>query len=184
MASITQLLRAGREGRPEALAALFDAMYPELKSIARRRLAKDDRGTLLDTTSLVNECFLKLAGGERLELEDRRHFLAYAATAMRSIVVDFARARVATRRGGGVARVTLDSVILDSVPAGEDQVLAVDEALEDLAGLDPRLAQIVEMRYFGGLSDGEIAEALDLGVRTVRRDWAKARLVLATSLRS
>jgi RNA polymerase sigma factor (TIGR02999 family) len=183
MESITQLLRASREGRPEALAALFDATYPELRTIARRRLAKDDRGTLLDTTSLVHECFLKLAGQEQLALEDRRHFLAYAATTMRSIVVDFARARVAARRGGGAARVTLDSAVFDAVPAGEDEVLAVNEALDDLAGLDPRLAQVVEMRYFGGLSDAEIAEALDLGIRTVRRDWAKARLVLATSLR-
>jgi RNA polymerase sigma factor (TIGR02999 family) len=183
MASITQLLRASRDGRPEALAALFDATYPELLAIARRRLAKDDRGTLLDTTSLVHECFLKLAGAEQLELEDRRHFLAYAATTMRTIVVDFARARVALRRGGGNPRVTLDTDLLEATPAGEDEVLAVNEALDDLAGLDPRLAQVVEMRYFGGLSDAEIAEALDLGIRTVRRDWAKARMVLATSLR-
>ena len=183
MASITQLLRASRDGRPEALAALFDATYPELMAIARRRLAKDDRGTLLDTTSLVHECFLKLAGHEQLEFEDRRHFVAYAATTMRTIVVDFARARVATRRGGGVPRVTLDTAQLDAIPAGEDGVLAVNEALDELAGLDPRLAQVVEMRYFGGLNDAEIAEVLDLGIRTVRRDWAKARLVLAASLR-
>ena len=183
MASITQLLRASRDGRPEALAALFDATYPELMAIARRRLAKDNRGTLLDTTSLVHECFLKLAGHEQLELEDRRHFLAYAATTMRTIVVDLARARVATRRGGGVPRVTLDTAQLDAIPAGEDGVLAVNEALDELAGLDPRLAQVVEMRYFGGLNDAEIAEVLDLGIRTVRRDWAKARLVLAASLR-
>ena len=101
---------------------------------------------------------------------------------MRSIVVDFARARLAARRGGGAARVTLDSVLLDSVPSGEDEVLAVHEALDELAGLDARLASIVEMRYFGGLSDAQIAEALDLGVRTVRRDWQKAPLVLSTSL--
>ena len=183
MASITQLLRASRDGEPQALAALFDAMYPELRTIARRRLARDDRGTLLDTTSLVHECFLKLAGSEELAIEDRRHFLAYAATVMRSIVVDFARARVAERRGGGAARITLDSALLDALPAGEDEVLAVHEALEDLAGLDARLARVVEMRYFGGLSDAEIAEALDLGVRTVRRDWQKARVVLAATLR-
>ncbi|MEO8525983.1 MAG: ECF-type sigma factor [Caldimonas sp.] len=183
MGDITKLLREARQGDPDALSQLFEALYPELRRIARMRLARDDRGTLLDTTSLVNECYVKFASAERLQPADRIHFLAYSATAMRSIVVDFARARHAERRGGGARNLTLDSVLADGLPAGEDEVLGVHEALDELATLDARLARVVEMRYFGGLADAEIAEALDIGVRTVRRDWEKARLLLAAALR-
>jgi RNA polymerase sigma factor (TIGR02999 family) len=183
MEPITHLLRAAREGRADAVAPLFEALYAELRGIARGRLARDARGTLLDTTALVHECYVKLAGVDGLDVADRQHFLAYAARAMRSIVVDFARARLAERRGGGVARVTLDSLLLDALPAQEDDVLAVHEALDDLAELDPRLASVVEMRYFGGLTEAEIGEALGVGTRTVRRDWEKARLLLSASLR-
>jgi len=182
MADITTLLHGARDGDPDALAALFAALYPELRRIARKRLSRDDRGTLLDTTSLVNECYLKLTAAARLQPVDRNHFLAYAASAMRSIVVDFARARLTERRGGGLTMVTLDSALRDGLPCGEDQVLAVHDALDDLAVLDRRLAQVVEMRYFGGLGDAEIAEALDVGIRTVRRDWEKARLLLAAAM--
>ena len=183
MTDITRLLREARQGDADALAELFQTLYPELRRIARQRLARDDRGTLLDTTSLVHECYLKFAKAERVQAFDRVHFLAYSATAMRSIVVDFARARHAERRGGGARNLTLDSVIADGLPAGEEEVLGVHEALDDLATLDARLARVVEMRYFGGLADAEIAEALDIGVRTVRRDWEKARLLLAAALR-
>ncbi len=183
MGDITRLLREARQGDADALAGLFEALYPELRRIARLRLALDDRGTLLDTTSLVHECYLKFAGAERLQPADRSHFLAYSATAMRSIVVDFARARRAERRGGGVRDVTLDSAVVEALPGGEDEVLEVHEALDELAALDGRLARVVEMRYFGGLADAEIAEVLDVGVRTVRRDWEKARLLLAAALR-
>lgn len=183
MGDVTQLLHDARGGDAQALAQLFEALYPELRRIARQRLARDDRGTLLDTTALVHECYLKFAKGGRLQPADRAHFLAYSATAMRSIVVDFARARRAERRGGGVHAATLDSAVADSLPGGEDEVIAVHDALGELAALDPRLAQVVEMRYFGGMADAEIAEALDLGVRTVRRDWEKARLLLSAALR-
>lgn len=184
MSDITALLHEARQGDPQALSELFKALYPELRSIARRRLARGERGTLLDTTSLVHECYLKYANAERMQPVDRVHFLAYSATAMRSIVVDFARARVAERRGGGAAHETLDSAVIDSIPGGEDEVLAVHEALDELAALDPRLARVVEMRYFGGLADAEIAAALDIGVRTVGRDWEKARILLAAALRA
>jgi RNA polymerase sigma factor (TIGR02999 family) len=183
MSDITTLLHEARSGNSQALAQLFETLYPELRRIARQRLARDDRGTLLDTTALVHECFLKFAGAERVQPADRAHFLAYSATAMRSIVVDFARARQAERRGGGVRALTLDSVLIGAIPAGEDEVLAVHEALDELAALDERLKQVVEMRYFGGLADAEIAEALGIGVRTVRRDWEKARLLLSVALR-
>jgi RNA polymerase sigma factor (TIGR02999 family) len=180
---VTQLLQEARGGEPEAMARLFEALYPELRRLARQRLARDERGTLLDTTSLVHECYLKFADAERVQPTDRAHFIAYAATAMRSIVVDFARARLAQRRGGGAPMVTLDSALIDALPSGEDEILGVHEALDELATLDPRMARVVEMRYFGGLADAEIAEALDIGVRTVRRDWEKARLLLSAALR-
>jgi RNA polymerase sigma factor (TIGR02999 family) len=183
MGDITTLLHQAKGGNAQALAELFEALYPELRRIARQRLARDDRGTLLDTTALVHECFLKFAGAERVQPADRAHFLAYSATAMRSIVVDFARARQAERRGGGLRALTLDSALVDGLPAGEDEVLGVHEALDELAALDARMARVVEMRYFGGLADAEIAEALEVGVRTVRRDWEKARLLLSASLR-
>ena len=183
MGDITTLLHDARAGDAAAVAGLFAQLYPELRRIARLRLARDNRGTLLDTTSLVHECYLKFAGAKRVQASDRAHFLAYAATAMRSIVVDFARARHAERRGGGARKLTLDSANVDNLPADEDEVLCVHEALADLAALDGRLARVVEMRYFGGLADAEIAEALDIGVRTVRRDWEKARLLLASALR-
>jgi RNA polymerase sigma factor (TIGR02999 family) len=183
MGDITVLLHRARAGDADALARLFESLYPDLRRIARRRLARDDRGTLLDTTGLVHECYLKLADAGRLQPDDRAHFLAYAATAMRSIVVDFARARRAERRGGGVARESLDSELLATLASGEDEVLGVHDALEELVRIDPRMAHVVEMRYFGGLDDTAIAAALDVAVRTVRRDWAKARLLLAAVLR-
>ena len=182
MTDITSLLREARLGDADALAELFQSLYPELRRIARLRLARDDRGTLLDTTSLVHECYLKFANAERVQASDRAHFLAYSATAMRSIVVDFARARQAERRGGGARNLTLDSVIADGMPAGEDEVIGVHEALDDLATLDGRLARVVEMRYFGGMTEVEIAEVLGLSDRTVRRAWEKARLLLLAAL--
>jgi RNA polymerase sigma factor (TIGR02999 family) len=184
MGDITVLLRSARGGDASAIAGLFEALYPDLRRIARKRLARDGRGTLLDTTALVHECYLKFAAAERLKPDDRGHFLAYAATAMRSIVVDFARARHAERRGGGVPRESLDSAVIGHITNGEDEVLAIHEALEELASFDTRMTRVVEMRYFGGLADAEIAAALDIGVRTVQRDWEKARLLLAAVLRS
>ncbi|MEO8154115.1 MAG: ECF-type sigma factor [Rhizobacter sp.] len=183
MDDITDLLHAAKGGDAEALAALFEALYPDLRRIARKRLSIDERGTLLDTTALVHECYMKFAKAQRLSVEDRGHFMAYAATAMRSIVVDFARARLAERRGGHAPHETLDSTLGDSIPGGEAEILSVHEALDELATLDPRMARVVEMRYFGGLADAEIAEALEVGLRTVRRDWEKARLILSASLR-
>lgn len=183
MSEVTVLLREARQGSADAVARLFEVVYPELRRIARHRLHRDDGGTHLDTTALVNECYLKFAGAERLAPEDRAHFLAYAAVAMRSIVVDAARARVAERRGSGERPVTLDSAIVDGTPSGEDQVLHVHEALGELQALDERLARVVEMRYFGGMTDEEVGQALGVSSKTVRRDWDKARLILASSLR-
>jgi RNA polymerase sigma factor (TIGR02999 family) len=184
MGDITLLISRAREGDRSAFDHLFELLYPELRRIAHGRLARNVRDALMDTTALVNECYLKFAGAERLTPADRVHFLAYSATVMRSIIVDAARASRAERRGGDAAHVTLNTDVMDRVPNPEDQILDVHAALGDLAKLDPRLVQVVEMRYFGGMSDLEIAAALGLTDRTVRRDWEKARLLLANALKN
>jgi RNA polymerase sigma factor (TIGR02999 family) len=130
----------------------------------------------------VHEAWLRLSGNEGKDFPDRRHFLAYAAQAMRSVVIDLVRARQAERRGGGQEHLTLNTAIAELTPQGDDDVLRVHEALDELAQLEPRLAQVVEMRYFGGLLEQEIAEALGVTERTVQRDWQKARLFLSMSL--
>jgi len=130
----------------------------------------------------VHESFLKLVGNRALAIQDRQHFFAYAARVMRSVIVDFARARLADRRGGDARVLTLDTGLGDRLAAPDHDVLRVNEALEVLAAADPRLAQVVEMRYFGGLTEVETAELLGLTERTVRRDWAKAKLLLAAAL--
>lgn len=184
MGDITQWIALARQGDRAAFDSLFEALYPELRRIAHTRLARNVRDTLVDTTALVHECYLKFAAAERLTAEDRSHFLAYAATVMRSIVVDMARAAQAARRGGDAAHVTLNTEVGDGVAHPEDQILDLDEALAGLARLDERLAKVVELRYFGGYSNTEIALALDVTERTVRRDWDKARLLLADALRA
>jgi RNA polymerase sigma factor (TIGR02999 family) len=180
---ITVLLQRAQGGDRAAFDALYEALYPDLRRIAHARLSRHQRNTLLDTTALVNECYVKFVNSERLQPGERAHFLAYSARVMRSIIVDFARAKAAERRGGDAAHVTLNTELVDGTPAGEDEILAVHEALADIARLDQRLAQVVEMRYFGGLTDTEIGAALGITDRTVRRDWDKARLLLAAALR-
>jgi RNA polymerase sigma factor (TIGR02999 family) len=160
-------------------------VYRELRAIAHRQLggAMPAQGgsATLSPTALVHEAYLKLAGDPRRSWRDRTHFLALAAVAMRHILVDRARARAALKRGGGFAQVTLDEGAL----AGEDQpeaLLALDAALEELATLAPRLARVVELRFYGGLSEGEIADVLGVTTRTVQRDWVKARMLLRRAL--
>jgi RNA polymerase sigma factor (TIGR02999 family) len=186
MGDITLLLARANDGDSGAVEAIFEALYPDLRRIAHARLTRHVRNTMLDTTALVHECYLKFAQTDRLSPADRTHFLAYAATAMRSIIVDFARARAAERRGGDAVHLTLNTQLADGLPQpadGADEILGVDAALKDLAKLDARLARVVEMRYFGGMNDLEIAAALGITDRTVRRDWEKARLLLAAALR-
>ena len=184
MGDITEWIAQARQGDRGALNQIFDALYPELRRIARLRLSPHVRDSMLETTALVHECYLKLVGANRLGVDDRVHFLAYAATAMRSIIIDWARATRAERRGGGAGHVPLDTDNAGGVAQAEDEVLAVDEALASLAKLDPRLVAVVEMRYFGGMSDDEIGQVLGLTGRTVRRDWEKARMLLAHALKS
>jgi RNA polymerase sigma factor (TIGR02999 family) len=187
MGDITLLIERANGGDRGAVDSLFAALYPELRRIAHARLTRNLRDTMMDTTVLVHECYMKFASAERLKPTDRVHFLAYSATAMRSIIVDFARARSAERRGGDAAHLTLNTELANSIPAssaaGEDEILGVEEALQQLGQLEPRLVQVVEMRYFGGMNDLEIAQALGVTDRTVRRDWEKARLLLAAALK-
>jgi RNA polymerase sigma-70 factor, ECF subfamily len=170
---ITDLLLQMRNGRPEAMDRLFDAVYGELRRIAGRQLQGERPGHTLGTTGLVHETYLKLADQSRVQWQDRSHFFKVAAVAMRRILVDYARRHRAKRRGGEAQRVTLD----ENATAGErsETLLALDEALGRLAQMNPRLSQVVECRYFGGLTEQETAEALGVPLRTVQRDWAKAR---------
>jgi RNA polymerase sigma factor (TIGR02999 family) len=173
----------GGQGGPNSINALFGVAYQELRKLARLRLRGGGRSTVLDTTSLVHESYLRLAAAGRLRLEDRAHFLRYAACAMRSVIVDFIRQRQSGRRGGAADRITLTTRAGVGVNAGEQQILRVHEAISELATHDARMAQVVEMRYFGGLTETEIAQALEVTDRTVRRDWEKARLWLCDALK-
>ena len=179
---LTVLLASARGGDKEAAGAAYALLYDELRRLARAKLRAHRSMTLLDTTSLVHESYLRLVGADALPIEDRHHFFAYASRVMRSVIVDFARARGAVRRGGEAEHLALDTVLLDQIPAPENDVLRVHEALEVLERADERLARIVEMRYFGGLSEVEIAQTLGLSERTVRRDWEKARLLLRAAM--
>ena len=184
MGDVTVLLNAARQGEPLAMGHLFDLLYPELQRIAHARLRWQDDRLLMDTGMLVHEAFLRLHSKERLEAQDRGHFLAYAAQVMRSVVVDTVRQHSAQRRGGGLAaRVTLNTEAMNALPQGEDEILGVHEALEALGEIDPRLVQVVEMRYFVGLSNQEIADALGVTTKTVVRDWNKARTFLSMAVR-
>ena len=167
---------------PDSVQSLFPALYAELRRLARSRLAAGGRNTLLDTSSLVHEAFLRMQRRGGVALNDREHFLAYAAATMRSVVIDFVRRRTAERRGGKFENVTLNTLAAQELGASDDDILAVHGALETLANVDARLVQVVEMRYFAGLTDAEIAAALDITDRTVRRDWNRARLLLADLL--
>ena len=184
MGDITRLIHQANGGEQEAWKRLLDELYEPLKRLARARLgsARWNGGTL-DTTGLVHEFWLKLQRAGRVLVNDREHFMAYAARAMRSVIVDFARARNARRRGGDQERITLQTG-LAAEPAPDEQILAVHAALEQLEAVDPRLVQVVEMRYFTGLAELEIARALGVTERTVRRDWVKARMLLSAALRS
>lgn len=180
---LTDLIHRAQGGDSAAFQELFQLTYGELRELARARLRAGPRNTLLDTTALVHESYLRFVRAGSLKAEDRSHFLQYAGRVMRSVIVDFVRERMAQRRGGDVPRVTLDTDVADNVPRGEDEILRVHEALEELAVHDERMVRVVEMRYFGGLSEVEIAESLGVTPRTVRRDWEKARLLLAESLK-
>jgi RNA polymerase sigma factor (TIGR02999 family) len=181
---LTQWLMAAQRGDAASAERAFGLLYPELQRIARSRLRGHQVPTLLDTESLVHESFLRFAQGATVDFASRKHFYAWVAKAMRHLVVDFVRRRQAQQRGGDLERVTLHTE-LDAVVGAEAQGLEVQrlhEALERLAQLDPGLAELVELRFFGGFTEVEAAEALGLSERTVRRQWQKARATLLVEL--
>ena len=182
MGELTSLLAAARKGDGLAASQAFSLLYDDLRRLARSRLRQHQSMTLLDTTSLVHESYLKFIGLESLPVEDRKHFFTYAATVMRSVIVDFARARQAERRGGDADHLVLDTELSEKLSGPENDVLRVHEALNVLAQADPDLAQLVELRYFGGLTETEIAEMQGVSERTVRRNWGKAKLLLTAAL--
>jgi RNA polymerase sigma factor (TIGR02999 family) len=182
MTELTALLNRLRDGDAAARDALFAAAYTELHRLAHARLRGGGRNTMLDTTSLVHESYLRFVRSGELRAEDRRAFFAYASQVMRSVIVNSMRERLAAKRGGDAAGLALASELAANVTSDEKTVLRVHEALEVLQQADERLAQVAQMRYFGGYSGQEIAETLNVTERTVQRDWDKARLILAAAI--
>lgn len=181
MSEITTLLNAASAGDRSALDAVFERLYPELRRLAAAQIGGPER--TLSPTVLVNEAYLRLIGNATLSLNDRRHFLATAATAMRAVWVDHARRAFADKRGGGVAHAGLEFAEQVVAEGGIDvEILAIDQALSRLDAINPRQREIVEMRYFGGLEFGEIAELFGCSERTAKREWERARAFLYANL--
>nr|WP_246312454.1 ECF-type sigma factor [Aquabacterium terrae] len=167
---------------------MFEATYAELRRLAHARLRDGGRNTVLDTTALVHETYLRLSKSLQVPVPDRPHFFAYASRVMRSVIIDLVRQRSAERRGGDAVHITLTGDLHEHLhhrdtAARREEILRVHEALAKLGKVDERMAQVVEMRYFGGLTEAEIGEALGVTDRTVRRDWEQARLFLAEALK-
>lgn len=177
---VTRLLEAGVAGDGEALDRLLPLVYEDLRRVAHRQLDREGGGHTLQTTALIHEAYLKLAAGGAMSATSRAHFLAIAARAMRQVLVDYARRRKAAKRGGGVISVTLGDQAQPADTSADD-LLALDDALKEL---DPRQRQVIECRFFGGMEEKDIAEALGVSERTVRRDWVKARAWLYQALYS
>ena len=170
-----------RSGSRESLDRLVPVLYHELRVIARQRLASQPPGGTLQTTALVHEAWLKIVDQSEANVRDRTHFLALASVAMRHLLIDRAKSKASRRRGGERRHVTFDEELIGANDQPE-ALLQLDEALNQLAELEPRLARVVECRFFGGMTEDEIAEALGTNVRTVQRDWVKARVALRRML--
>lgn len=179
---VTHLLRRWSAGESAALADLLPAVRKELDAIAHRQMRRERQGHTLETGALVNEAYLKMVGQEAVDWQNRSHFFALAANAMRQVLVDHARARAYQKRGGHLPRVAFDEAFHLPLGDGGPDVLALDDALSRLAELDPRRARIVELRFFGGLSHDEIAEVLGLSLSSVERLWRLARAWLYKTL--
>jgi RNA polymerase sigma factor (TIGR02999 family) len=173
-AETTTLLKAWSSGDESALGRLAERVYPELRRMARRYMKNEHQGITLQTTALVHEAYLRLVDATKVEWRQRAQFFAMAAQIMRRILVDAARARTADKRGGSAGKVSLDETALLS-RAQDRSVLAVDEALTAFSQVAPRQAKVVELRYFGGLTEEEIVAALNISPRTVERDWDLAK---------
>ena len=175
------VLQELRSGRRDSLDRLMPVVYEQLRVIASRQMTLRNGGGTLSTTGLIHEAYLKLVDQSRVAWRDRSHFFALASVAMRHVLVDRAKARLAQKREGGFRRVTLDDEHLD-VDDQADLMVDLNDAIDKLAATEPRLARVVECRFFGGLSEEETAEALEVNVRTVQRDWAKARMLLRRAM--
>ncbi len=178
---VTELLLRWQSGHDEALGELLPLVYRELRTLARSYLSRERQGHTLQPTALVNEAFLRLVDQRRVTWQSRGHFFAIAAQCMRRVLVDYARRRVATKRGSDPVILQLDDEMAVSI-ASAARVVALDDALQSLERLDPRQSRIVELRYFGGLSIEEVADAVEISPATVKRDLATARLWLQREL--
>lgn len=178
---ITRLLLAWGEGDQEALDCLVPLVYGELRRLAQSYMRSERAGHTLQTTALIHEAYLRLIDAGQVRLESRTHFFAVASRLMRQILVDFARSRGYQKRGGGAEQVSLDEALVIGQPRDEDLV-ALDEALAALAEVDERKARVVELRFFGGLTEAEMAETLKVSPETVRRDWRLAKSWLLLKL--
>jgi RNA polymerase sigma-70 factor, ECF subfamily len=179
---VSILLLAWSNGDETALEKLVPLVYEELHRLAHRYISRERPGNTLQTTALAHEAYLRLVDAQGVQWHNRAHFFAVAAQTMRRILVDLARARHNLKHGGGARQVSLDEVLVASPVRGVD-MLALDEALERLAALNPRQSQVVELRYFGGLTNEEVAEVIKISPRTVRSDWSLARAWLYRELR-
>ncbi len=177
MAEMTELIVAARGGDKAAETLLFESVYSDLRRVAQRHLNAAGQGGAR-ATSLVHEVYLRMARGDGLAVNDRTHFFAVASRAMRQIVIDHVRSRRADKRGGGIEPLALDSAVVAVASGHDEELLQLDEALQRLAALDARLAQVVELRFYGGLELEELAELTGVSSRTLRRDWRKARAFL------
>jgi RNA polymerase sigma factor (TIGR02999 family) len=174
---VTARLQAWRDGDRAALDELVPLVYAELRRVAHHHLAQERRGHTLQTSALVNEAYLRLIGANQVDWRDRAHFLAVSASIMRQILTQYARSRVAGKRGGRAIRVDLDEDLVPS-PRRDADLVALDDALNGLARADPRQAKVVELRFFGGLTEEETAHVLGISDRTVRREWNHAKVWL------
>jgi RNA polymerase sigma-70 factor, ECF subfamily len=172
--SVTALLARARSGDSSALADVFPLIYEELRRLAQQQLRREPDGHTLSPTALVHEAYIRLIDYSRVEWANRAHFMAVASTAMRRILVDHARGHRSLKRGGGLRPISLDDIELGNEDRA-DLLVAVDEALDRLKAVEPRQAQVVECRFFGGMTEEETAEALGIGLRTAKRDWARAK---------
>src|SRR5262249_1549349 len=175
--NVTQLLKEWRSGDPQAFDRLLPLVYEELRSIAHRYIRRENAGHSLQTTALVHEAYLRLVGRDETDWQNRSHFFGVCAQVMRHLLVDRARARHAAKRGGSALRVSFNS----GIPAADERdemLLALDAALDRLSAVDERKSRIVELRYFGGLSVEETAEAMNLSTVTIKREWQRAKAFL------
>ena len=178
--SVTQVIADSNANVPKAVNRLFDVLYNDLHRVARGRLRANGQTIDLSATALLHETYERLVKLDELKVADRKQFFTYAAAVMRSVIVDMARARLTARRGAGAFEVPLDTILQSSLASPLDEsVVEIHEALDQLEAVEPRLARVVEMRYFAGLTLAEIADTMGVGVRTVGRDWDKARALLA-----